>query len=155
MKLVHRVLLPATMIMALSIGTVAYSCRDTDVLHDKSIVNVVKVVKTAVPIDDNQKKDKLNSAKRKARKNLKDNLEERVKNGDISLEEAEKTLSEFDANLKFAPVQGFKTQVESVNKKSLNFRREFKDELYNQVKNGGISFERAEDIYNNFVDMSL
>ena len=155
MKLVHRVILPATIIMALSFGSAVYGCKDTDTLHDKSIVNVVKVVKTAVPIDDNQKKDKLNSAKKMARKNLKDNLDEKVRKGEISQETADKTLLEFDDNIKSAPVQGFKTQVETVNKKSLNFRREFKDELYNQAKNGKITVERAEEIYDSFVDMTV
>ena len=156
MKLAHRMLIPATIIIALTVGPISHGCGDEQkTLKDKSIISVVKVVKTAVPADDNNKKEKLNSAKKKARANLKSSLDEKVENGEVSASEAEKILLEFDENTKSNIVHELKTQVKEVSRQELNFRRNFKIGLYNQAVSGKISFERAEDIYDNFVDMAV
>ena len=155
MKLVHKVLLPATIIIALSVGNISHGCDDLKSSKVKNGVNVIKVVKAAVPVDDNQKKDKLGSAKRKARRNLKNSLDEQLKNGEISYNEAEKTLEEFDTNIMENSVDGIRPKVKRITEKELDFRKNFKGELYNQAKNGKISFEKADDIYNSFVDMTI
>ena len=170
MKLVHKVILPATIIVAMSIGNISYACKDTKVLKDSNIVSVVRVVKNTVPVDDNQKKDKLNSARKKAKKNLKDSLDKKVRNNEISQGEAEKIFAEFESKMKNDCVNEFRPQVEIFDKKSdskrlfgagtitpdnkeFEFRRNFKESLFKQARDGRISFERAEDIYNNFSDV--
>ena len=154
-KLVHKFILPATIIVALSVGSAVCSANEVKALKDKGIINVPKVVKTAVLVEDDHKKEKLNSAKKKARRNLQLSLAEKVKNGELSTESAEKALLAFDENIKSDVVHSFTPISGAENPNDFDFSREFKDELYNQAERGGISFERAEDIYTSFVDMTV
>ena len=155
MKLVHKVLLPATIIVALSIGNMVHGCVNSETLKGKVISNAIRVVKTAVPVDDSHDKEKFNSAKRKARRNLKNSLDEKVKNGEISLYQAEKEFLEFSENIEKNSLYNNEPEIAIIDKTELDFRENFKSELYNQAQNGKITFEKAEDIYNSFVEMII